>query len=201
VDPAGERHCNSIGHAGANVVVIQPDTVSDDSLSSFAVFLDGIREIHRPEWRLVGRRIEAELLHPDPFSAMALEGLALELLTQSARVRDGAPTRVPPVWLKRAEEMIRSRFTEPLSVADVARECSVHPTHLARVFRRHHRSSLGEFLRRCRLEWAADQLASSRDPIALIAVRAGFSDQSHFTNRFREQMGATPGQWRRIHSA
>jgi len=29
-----------------------------------------------------------------------------------------------------------------------------------------------------------------------VATRAGFSDQSHFTNRFRRLVGVTPSQFR-----
>jgi AraC-like DNA-binding protein len=43
----------------------------------------------------------------------------------------------------------------------------------------------------------ARQLLRAGDPIAMVAVDAGFSDQSHLTRLFRRTFGTTPGvYWR-----
>jgi AraC family transcriptional regulator len=141
-----------------------------------------------------------EIAHPDAFTSIALEGLALELLAVAARAcRD--PRHARPPWLARAEDLLRARFADPLTLADVARECGVHPAHLARVFRQHNGCSVGDFQRARRLEWAAAQLEGTSAPISLIALQAGFTDQSHFTHRFREQTGVTPNRWRRLRAS
>ena len=36
----------------------------------------------------------------------------------------------------------------------------------------------------------------TREPLALIALEAGFADQSHFTTIFHREMGVTPGRFR-----
>jgi AraC family transcriptional regulator len=38
--------------------------------------------------------------------------------------------------------------------------------------------------------------APDHQPLALIALEAGFADQSHFTIAFRREMGVTPGRFR-----
>jgi AraC-like DNA-binding protein len=43
---------------------------------------------------------------------------------------------------------------------------------------------------------AARELAETAEPLSEIALRAGFYDQSHFTNVFRRTLGVTPSAYR-----
>jgi AraC family transcriptional regulator len=76
----------------------------------------------------------------------------------------------------------------------------VHPSHLAHEFRAHRGTTVGEFVRQLRLEWAANVMLSEGASIADIALRAGFCDQSHFSRAFRRHFYATPAAWRREHT-
>ena len=73
----------------------------------------------------------------------------------------------------------------------------VHPVTLARAFRRTFGCTIGEYLRRLRIERAAEQLATGTQPLAEIALAAGFADQSHFSNVFRRRVGMSPSAYRR----
>jgi AraC family transcriptional regulator len=83
-----------------------------------------------------------------------------------------------------------------VTLAGAAAAGGVHPAHLAREFRVHYRTSVGSYVRGLRLAWAAQRLAGTNDPIADIAVEAGFADQSHFTRAFRSYSGLTPRAFR-----
>jgi AraC family transcriptional regulator len=74
----------------------------------------------------------------------------------------------------------------------------VHPVYLARSFRERYGVSVGEYVRRLRLDWAAAQLSATETPVATVAAEAGFADQSHFTRAFKRHMGLTPGRYRRV---
>src|SRR5215471_14169195 len=88
------------------------------------------------------------------------------------------------------------------AVDGVTRRRGEHtPVHLARAFRVHFGCSVGEFLRRRRVEWAANALATTEESLAAIAQCAGFCDQSHFTRVFRHVMGMRPGAYRRAKAA
>jgi AraC family transcriptional regulator len=78
----------------------------------------------------------------------------------------------------------------------VASAIGVHPAYLARVFKAHHGVSVGEYGRRLRLAWAASEIARSDTPLATVAIRAGFADQSHFTRLFKRHVGITPARYR-----
>src|SRR5262249_40933972 len=122
-----------------------------------------------------------------------IEGLALELCALAAR--GCAPSRAEP-WLHQARELLGERYSELPTAAEIASEIGVHPAHLARAFRAQYGESLGECVRRLRLESAAERLVGSDVPLVSLARDAGFVDQSHFTRAFRRQFGITPGRYR-----
>ena len=194
-EPAGEAHANRIGTRGSRVVVIQPDLDQEELLRPFAAIL--ARPSHHYHAGLGERaaRLAGELAEPDDLSGLAAEILALEILVALARL-PGVERRGPPGWLLRAQELVHARFAEPLRAVEVAREVDVHPAHLARAFRIHFRMSLGSYVRRLRLEWAATELRSSSRSLASLALAAGFADQSHFTRAFRRHTGLTPNAYR-----
>jgi AraC family transcriptional regulator len=77
----------------------------------------------------------------------------------------------------------------------------VHPTHLARTFRRFHGRSLGDYVTGLRMQRVCRALSETEDPLAAIATDAGFADQSHLTHIFRDVVGTTPARYRRRHRA
>jgi AraC-like DNA-binding protein len=52
-----------------------------------------------------------------------------------------------------------------------------------------------DYLVQCRVRRAQEFLETDL-PLSTIARVSGFSDQSHFTRRFRERVGVTPGNYR-----
>ena len=199
VKPAGERHSDRIGRAGARALAVEPDGAA--RTESFDLPSDPLsRVVHFRDVRAaaLASGIVRELRAPDAVSPLAIEGMALELMAAAARI--GRPAARPgdaPAWLARARELLHDRFASTLRLAEVAAEAGVHPAHLARVFRAHHGTSIGEYLRRLRVAWAAERLASSRDSLSAVALGAGFADQSHFTRAFRRYVGVTPERYRK----
>jgi AraC family transcriptional regulator len=74
----------------------------------------------------------------------------------------------------------------------------VHPVTLARGFRRRFGCTMGDYVRQRRIERAMEQLRSSHDSLAEIALQNGFADQSHFSNLFRRTVGLSPSRYRRL---
>lgn len=199
-EPAGETHRNHVGPGGASVVVVQVDPDSTEAAAGRvrALLLDRINHFRSERIALRARRLARELRHGDRLAALALESLALGMLVDAAR-HDHRWTRSagPPPWLDRAEEYVRAHFRDALRIADIAAVVGVHPAHLASTFGEVHGVPLGTFVRRLRLEWAAERLARTDTPIAAIACDAGFSDQSHLTRAFKRHTGRTPAAYRR----
>lgn len=182
--PAEEPHEDLFGRQGARIVVLENDLF--ESVSWFR------------NWNAmqVALRAARELDLRDSFTPLALEGLALELVALAGR---GPTVLAVAGWLQDAHDELRERFRDPPRTAEIAERVGVHPAHLARAFRLHYGDSLGGFVRRLRLEWAAGRLLSTETSLACLAVEAGFADQSHFTRAFKREFGVTPGRYRQAH--
>jgi AraC family transcriptional regulator len=199
-EPAGEAHGNRFAYAGATVFVVQPDPAQAELLEPFAALLDTIDYRRDPFVSVLAQRASAELNATDAVAPFALEGLVLELLAAAAREghSNGSGTgRRPPPWLAQARDLLHARSGEPLRVGEIAAAVGVHPVHLTRTFRTHYGMSAAVYLRRLRLDQAAQALTGGTSSIADIAAQAGFYDQSHFGRMFKRQYGRTPHDYRR----
>jgi len=126
----------------------------------------------------------------DPVEA-DLETQGLELLAPLVTQPAWPAGEAARPWLQRAEDFLRARFREAISLRDLAQEAGVHPVYLARVFRRQHGCSVSEYLRALRLA-EAGRLVLEGACLAQAACAAGFSDQPHFSRSFARELGCTP---------
>jgi AraC family transcriptional regulator len=141
-------------------------------------------------------RLYKEFRTMDNVSALAIEGLVLEILAHTMRrCTEGAGPR-PPGWLKQARDLLHDHFREPLTLARIAETVGVHPVYLARAFRHYQHCTMGDYVRRLRIEFACRELITTDHPLADIALAAGFCAQSHFSSTFKRQTGLTPAQYR-----
>lgn len=148
---------------------------------------------HRP----LATRLHRELLDATSASPLVLEGLTLTLLGEATRQREVTARGAPPAWLVRAEEFLRESAFASVRAEDAARVAGVHPVVLARGFRRRHGVTVGEFVRRLRVDRAADLLARTMLPLSRIAQDCGFADHAHFTRTFRRERHLSPSEFRR----
>lgn len=144
-------------------------------------------------------RIYRESRVRDGVASVIVEGLMLEMLGHASRSLIKTPVR-PPIWLAQARDLLHGRFNDSLNLVEIAHTVGVHPTHLARAFKKHYRTTVGEYLRRLRLDWATRQLSQTEDSIAEIASAAGFYDQSHFSHLFKQHTGFSPAEFRAFSS-
>src|SRR5262249_39641084 len=124
-----------------------------------------------------------------------IEGLALEILAEASR-RTGAEIGAAPLWLRQAREMIVAHFSETLRLTEIAAKVGVHPVYLATTFRQKYGVTVGEFVRKLRIEHACAELMKGQSALAEIALQAGFVDQSHFSKVFKTYIGTTPARYR-----
>jgi len=192
--PPGVPHRARFGRSGAEVVSFE---VAPERLQSLDE--DGHRSVVRRRsavFSTIGRRAAVELRQTDDSSALVLEGLVLELLGEILRRQPAAAERMP-AWLRRVRDRLHDEADRRLTHADLAGEAGVHPVHLAQSFRRFFGQSPTGYHRRLRLERAARRLATTDDTLAEIALAAGYCDQAHFSNAFKQAFGLPPGAWRR----
>jgi AraC family transcriptional regulator len=142
-------------------------------------------------------RLYREFRQRDSASYIAIEGLVLEMLAQCSRDRTTSTRRNIPRWLAEAREIIQEYYSESLSLSGIAKLVQVHPVHLATEFRRFYHCSVGDYIRRLKIENACLQLSASEASLAQIAAGLGFSHQAHFTRTFKDYMSLTPSVYRK----
>ena len=142
-------------------------------------------------WSAMGRR--------DAHSPLLIDGLTECLIAYLLRMLGGMARLAVPsqsIPLARLEDFVRSRLQEGVSVAELARLCDLPRSTFARHFKEQTGLSPYQFVQRIRIEQAKAMLLSNRSDLAVIAVRLGFSDQSHFSRCFRAMTGLTPSAYR-----
>jgi AraC family transcriptional regulator len=144
----------------------------------------------------LANRLYAEFSQADKASSIAMEGLVLEILAEIARSQTQQDPILVPRWLRQATEIVESRFLERLTLAEIAAQVGVHYVHLSRQFHKYNRCTIGEMIRRRRIQYASHLLAHSSTPLAEIALICGFSDQSHLSFLFKRYMGVSPSRFR-----
>lgn len=95
-----------------------------------------------------------------------------------------------------ARELIRARFLEPVSSADLAAATGRSRFAAHRAFRSAYGMTPGEYQHQLRLREARHLIAAGR-PISEAAAEAGFTDQSHLNRWFTRHYGITPGAYQR----
>jgi len=194
IEPAGSSHANRFGDLPTTVLALSLGPDVPASLGAVARQPRFGRDAYAAG---LAQQADGELRHPDELTPMAVEGLALELVTRLARasVEAGAPA-----WLHEARDLLHERFAEALRLADVASAVGVEADRLARAFRRAYHEPMATYVRRLRVNAAAELLVAGPDPtIAAIAAEVGFADQSHLTRCFVRTIGITPARYREAH--
>ncbi len=93
-----------------------------------------------------------------------------------------------------AKDYLSADLDMKLSLDSVAGKIGLSRFHFIRMFKRHTGLSPHQFRIRHRID-AAKILIQKGLPLSEIALETGFSDQSHFTNTFRQSTGLTPSQY------
>jgi AraC family transcriptional regulator len=195
--PSREEHADRVSPAGAKVFAVEMSESWVAHVREHGKVL-GDPLLHSPgELTRLMKSIYREVRRDDDASPLAVQSLAFEIASHLVResVREQHPHA--PAWLKRVKDRLDACYSESLMLTELARDAGVHSVHLSRSFRRHFSVSVGEYLRHRRVRAAAREIENGEGSLADIALRAGFSSQSHFCSVFRQVTGRTPSEFRR----
>lgn len=127
------------------------------------------------------------------------ESLFLTVLTKlSSRYADIYPSAKNPKQERRAVQKacryIYDHVTEGITLTELAEHVWLSRYYLLRVFREEVGMPPYAYLESVRINKAKQLLEAGLSPTK-VAIELGFSDQSHFTNRFKRYTGITPGRY------
>ena len=196
VRPAGESHLNQYGRVEARCLIIEVKLKRLERFRELSDALESAYHLRDEPLSALALRISKELRRMDGSSPLAIEALILEILVQLSRRGVADSFLIEPRWLCEARDLIHENFSAPISLSGIAETVGVHPAHLARTFRRRYRCTVGDYVRRLRLDKAARELTYAERSLADIALAAGFYDQSHFSHAFKLHLGVTPAEFR-----
>jgi len=138
----------------------------------------------------------------EPGERLLTGSLAHEILSHAilseVGVRDGLRLKggLASWQRRRLAEYIDTHLEQPLEVSELAGLCSLSEYHFARMFRASFGLAPHQYVLARRLARARQLLSGGELPLGEVALACGFASASHFSNRFRQALGATPGAYR-----
>jgi len=147
-----------------------------------------MRSLHR-----TGRN--ASLSAEETARALIVEAVGLGTGRVPDWARDMGVFDAPAI--QRIVDCIDRHLANPPPLAVVAAASGLSPGHFARTFRRSTGMSVERFWNHRRILAGLACLRHDDDSIAHLALRLGFSSQSHFTRVFSAWTGMTPSRYRR----
>lgn len=202
VMPAAAPHSNAYGSAETRCFITELHGPWLAELASRSRAMDRVAHCSVGTTRAaLARRMYEQFRIGDDAAALSVEGLLLEALGESLRDVGRRASPAAPHWLLAVRDRLHDAFAHPPALPELAREAGVHPAHLHRAFRAHFSCTPGDYVRALRIDWARRELVRTTDALSFIALRAGFSDQAHFTRCFRSALGVTPAEYRRLRGA
>jgi len=193
--PPGELHQNEF-MTGVRALLVKIEPVILDRLGDHATVLSEPGEVTGLACSWLANRMLREFTAADDVAPLAMEGILLEILAESARAIGENGGSNAPGWLRRVREALEDSYLEAPSLSELAALAGVHPVHLSREFRKHYQSTIGEYIRKRRIEHASHLLTNTATALSEIAMLCGFSDQSHFCAMFKVHTGLTPAKFR-----
>ncbi len=97
----------------------------------------------------------------------------------------------------KAAEYINEKYSENISVRDIASVIALSPSHFSRIFKKETGLTPQEYLIRVRLDRAKSFLMRSRKSVTEIALQCGFSSSAHFSSSFIKRFGKTPSEFKK----
>lgn len=195
--PPDENHSVAFHSRGAQIFSIEIKSKWLENVQEVAHVLDAPNEFDGGAGKAFAARIYREFQRMDAYSPLAIEGLILEMLADLSRKVSSNDRKIPR-WLENVRELLHARLSEEVEMPEITKTAGVHPVHLAREFRRFYQCTMGEYVRRLRVESACAEISKSETPLSEIALKYGFYDQSHLTNSFKQITGMTPAQYRSV---
>ncbi|MDF9616793.1 AraC family transcriptional regulator [Pseudomonas entomophila] len=160
-----------------------------------ATFLDDpqqarrFRQLIHLDWAEPGERLLASSL---------AHAIIDHAVLHQAGLRAGLKLKggLAPHLRRQLVEYIETHLDQPLTLGELALRCNLSEYHFARMFRASFGLPPHQYLLARRLHRACELLRLGDLPLGQVALLCGFASASHFSNRFRQALGATPGEYR-----
>ncbi len=136
----------------------------------------------------------------DGFEAGGVLTLLIARFLKSARFHEGVHARVTRQFLA-VQEFIHAEMRRPITLADLAKVVSLHPTYFSDQFKRVVGVRPLDYLMRRRIERAQYLLLTSQASVKEIADAVGIADPAYFSRVFTRLCRVAPSAYRATHAS
>lgn len=98
-------------------------------------------------------------------------------------------------------EYVQENYRDQISYETLGEHFHMSPIYLNRIFKKHLKASLHEYLLNYRISAAETMLRSSGATVKEVAHSSGFTDVAHFSKSFKRITGYSPKDYRTAHAS
>lgn len=148
------------------------------------------------------RSVLDEYRSEKPYHSEVVQGLLTTLLLLAARLFEGEAEPVQEIHtglrqIVPAMEYINRFFMNPISIQEMAAQCSLSEAHLRRKFKEYLNMSPNEYLTAVRIRHSCSLLSTTNYSMMEVALQVGYQSVSSFDRNFQRLMGNTPYQYKK----
>lgn len=148
------------------------------------------------------RRLMRELLEPGMATDTLIEGLAISLAVDVARIFDAADESaeikgtLSAARLGRIHDFVESFDEGCPTLSDIAEQCGISVAHLRRLYKTTTGQTLHNYVEEVRVNRAKTLLLDTNLPLKVISYKLGFCHPSAFSFAFKKMTGEAPRDFR-----
>jgi AraC family transcriptional regulator len=120
-------------------------------------------------------------------------------IERSSGANGSRPEALAGWQIARVRAFIEENLHSHIDTRDLSAVAQRSPAHFSRSFKRAFGEPPHAYVIKRRLERACHLMVTTSESLSQIALRAGFSDQSHLCRLFQRTLGQSPSTWRREH--
>lgn len=128
-------------------IEIKKDWFEDNELSHTQ--LEGSSFVDHPDTKILFHQLyrETKTIYQD--SDVFIQQILLQILS---KIQGSGKTYKKPSWVLTLRHILHDRYADKLTLEDLSKELSIHPVHLCRDFSKYFYCTLGDYIRKLRVE-------------------------------------------------
>ncbi|WJH37316.1 helix-turn-helix domain-containing protein [Paenibacillus sp. CC-CFT747] len=103
--------------------------------------------------------------------------------------------------ITRVIEILERDYSQPLSLSSVAEQVNLNPAYISRLFKQIKGEPFVDYLKKVRIEKSKELLLQSSMKIGEAGKEVGYSHSYYFIKVFKEEVGLTPGEFKRLYGS
>jgi two-component system response regulator YesN len=102
------------------------------------------------------------------------------------------------ILIEKAVEFCKIHYTTDINLHKIADHLNINKYHFCNLFKDHLKVTFWDYVTNLRVNHAKNLLQTSAERVSVIAIQSGYINSSHFGRVFKEIVGVTPAEYRRL---